>query len=109
MAITQEPAMRYEVEESADRATTTVRLHGRLVYETAEEIRGVVKGLIARGGRIAIDVAGVNYLDSSGLGVLVGLKVSSCKQGECRLELENITPRIQEILAITFMDDFFST
>jgi anti-anti-sigma factor len=110
MAITREPAMRYEVEEAAGGAggTTTVRFYGRLTNETAQEVREVVKPLIARGGRIAIDVGEVNFLDSSGLGALVGLKASACKQGACELKLERVTPRIREILAITFLTDFFA-
>jgi anti-anti-sigma factor len=57
---------------------------------------------------VVIDVGKVQYLDSSGLGVLVGLKVSAGNQG-CRLELENVTARIQEILRITFLTDFFAS
>jgi anti-anti-sigma factor len=112
MAITQEPAIRIEIEEPADRAgerTTTIRLRGRLVLETADEIRGVMKPLIAQGGRIVLNVAGVNYMDSSGLGVLVGLKVSAGNQGNCRLGLQQMTPRIREMLAVTYPTEFFSS
>lgn len=110
MAITQEPAMRYEVEERADAAGTftTVRLHGRLMNQTVEKIKEAVKPIIARGGRIAIDVGDVNYLDSSGLGALVGLKVSAHHQGQCRLDLENVTPRLREMLAMTYLTEFFA-
>jgi anti-sigma B factor antagonist len=106
-----EPAIRYEVEESATGEggkTTTVRLHGQLILQTADRVRSAAKPLIAPGGHVVIDVGDVNYLDSSGLGVLVGLKVSAANQG-CRLELGNVTARIREILKITFLTDFFSS
>jgi anti-anti-sigma factor len=111
MAITQDPAIRLEVEELVDAVgtRTMVRLHGQLMHQTAEKIKDAVKPLIALGGRIAIDVGDVNYLDSSGLGALVGLKVSACNQGQCRLALENVTPRIREILTITYLTAFFES
>ncbi|HEY1500614.1 MAG TPA: STAS domain-containing protein [Acidobacteriaceae bacterium] len=103
-----ETAIRYEVEEAEGEGgkKTTVRLHGQLILQTAEEVRGAVKPLLGEGGHVVIDVADVTYLDSSGLGALVGLKVSAGKQG-CRLELGNVTARIREILKITFLTDFF--
>jgi anti-sigma B factor antagonist len=102
-----EPAIRYEVEESAEGGkTTTVRLHGQLILQTADQVRVAVKPLIAQGGHLVIDVGDVNYVDSSGLGALVGLKVSAGNQG-CRLELGNVTARIGEILKITYLTDFF--
>jgi anti-anti-sigma factor len=52
----------------------TIKCHGRLVSDTAGELRELVKPLIPLGGRIVLDFSDVNYLDSSGLGALVGLK-----------------------------------
>jgi len=43
---------------------------------------------------MVIDLSDVSYLDSSGLGTLVGLKVSAIKQGPCILEFVNMTPRV---------------
>ncbi|HEX4309603.1 MAG TPA: STAS domain-containing protein [Acidobacteriaceae bacterium] len=105
-----EPAIRYEVDEAEGQGgkTTTVRLHGQLILQSADLVRGAVKPLIAEGGHVVIDVGDVQYLDSSGLGALVGLKVSAGNQG-CRLELENVTARIREILRITFLTEFFSS
>jgi anti-anti-sigma factor len=60
-------------------------------------------------GRIVIDLSDVAYLDSSGLGSLVGLKVSAVKEGYCRLELVNMSPRVMELLRITNLAQMFST
>lgn len=112
MAITEEPVLRFEVEESADAAgvrTTRIRCQGRLVHGNAEEIKNLVKPLIGQRGRIVIDVGGVKYLDSAGLGALVGLKVSALKQENCRLELENLSPWIQEMLNITNLGSLFAS
>ena len=77
---------------------TTVKCHGKVTSETAWELREAVKPLFALGGRIIINLSDVNYLDSSGLGTLVGLKRSALKQGCCILEFANVTPRILELM-----------
>jgi anti-anti-sigma factor len=42
----------------------------------------------------------VNYLDSSGLGMIVGLLVSTKRSG-CKLRLVNLSPRVKEIFTMT--------
>jgi anti-sigma B factor antagonist len=87
---------------------TTVQCHGRLVSEAAGKIKEVVKPLIPQGGRIVVDLSDVNYMDSSGLGTLVGLKASAIHQGLCILEFVNMTPRILELVRITHLTQLFS-
>ncbi len=53
-----------------------------------------MKPLIPQGGTIVLDLTDVDFMDSLGLGTLVGLKVSAIHQGYCMLELVNLTPRI---------------
>lgn len=87
---------------------TIVRCHGRLVTETSGELKAMVKALISNGGRIIVDLSNVSHLDSSGLGTLVGLKASAINRGYCILELENMTPRILELLRITNLTQTFA-
>jgi anti-anti-sigma factor len=104
MAIAEDASFHYVVEESQDATgwkTTTIHCRGRLVNQTAAQVKDLVKPLIAQGGRIVLDFGDLEYLDSSGLGALVGLKVSALHQGLCRLELENLSPRIKDLLKIT--------
>jgi anti-sigma B factor antagonist len=88
---------------------TTVKCHGDLVSDTSNELKEMVRPLIPLGGRIVVDLAEVKYLDSSGLGALVGLKASAIKQGLCILELANMTPRVLELLRITHLTQMFSS
>jgi len=104
MAIAQDAPFHYEVEESTDHTgwkTTTIHCHGKLVNQAAGQVKDLVKPLIANGGRIVLDFADLEYLDSSGLGAVVGLKVSALHQGLCKLELANLSPRIKDLLKIT--------
>ena len=102
----------YQIEEEKDAndfTVTVVKCQGRLVSENAGEIRKLVQPLIQRGGRIALDFADLQYLDSSGLGTIVGLKVSAINRGLCVLELRNLTPRVKELLSMSNLLQLFSS
>ncbi|MGD0893257.1 MAG: STAS domain-containing protein [Terracidiphilus sp.] len=102
----------YHVEETKDEAnyiTTTIKCQGRLVSENTDELRKIVQPLLERGGRTVLDFANVEYLDSSGLGAIVGLKVSAIHRGLCVLELVNLTPRVKQLLSITNLLQLFSS
>jgi anti-anti-sigma factor len=88
---------------------TTVRCYGRLINQTAGEVKDIVKPLIPQGGKIVIDLADVTFLDSLGLGTLVGLKVSAINEGYCTLKLQNLSPRIQELVKLTSLTNLFAS
>jgi anti-anti-sigma factor len=106
-------SIRCEVEKSPDdergNKVTTIKCHGRLISENSNEIKELVKPLIPLGGRIIIDLGDLTFLDSSGLGALVGLKVTAVKQGLVRLEFANMTPRVLELLRISNLLQTFSS
>jgi anti-anti-sigma factor len=106
-------SFQYEIEKSPDdqqgNKVTTIKCHGRLISENSNEIKELVKPLIPLGGRIIIDLGDLTFLDSSGLGALVGLKVTAVKQGLVRLEFANMTPRVLELLRISNLMQTFSS
>ena len=111
--MTTDHAFQCDVEKLADKdkygnQVTMVRCRGRLVSDTAGEVKDAVRPLIASGGRIVIDLADVNHMDSSGLGTLVGLYISA-KGAKCELQLYNLSPRIRELLSITNVLSVFET
>ncbi len=94
----------WTVDESTDDKgymTSTVKVDGRIVSSTYRELDEAVRPLIARGGRIILDLTNVEYMDSLGLGGLVALKVSAINKGYCTLELVNLTPRLKQLLSLT--------
>ena len=111
MTNTSETPFHCDVESSVegDVKVTTVRCHGRLINQTAGELKDIVKPLIPQGGSIIIDLSDVTFLDSLGLGTLVGLKVSAINEGYCTLTLVNLTPRVQELLRLTHLTSLFSS
>lgn len=112
MATAPGAAFHYETTQTKDENdfnVTVISCHGKLTGEYADELRNLVHPLIQRGGRIALDFADLQYLDSSGLGAVVGLKVSAMNKGLCVLELRNLTPRVKELLKITNLLQLFSS
>jgi anti-anti-sigma factor len=112
MPTTPDAVFHYEVEKTEDEdvgTITTITCHGRLVNENSGQIKELVKPLLPQGGRIVLDLTDLAYLDSSGLGTLVGLKVSAAKEGYCRLELVNLSPRVKELLRLSNLTQLFAS
>ena len=103
----------FEIEESKDQydlPMTTIKCRGRLVSGNAKEIKELVKPMIDAGGRrIVIDCGELESVDSSGLGTLVGLKVSAINKGLVKLELVNLSARVAELLKLTHLGDLLTT
>jgi len=111
VAETTEIPFRCDVEtrEEDGVKVTTVECHGRLIHQTSEQLKTVVKPIIPQGGKILIDLTDVSFMDSMGLGTLVGLKVSAINEGYVTLTLVNVGPRIHELLKITNLTQLFSS
>jgi anti-sigma B factor antagonist len=69
--------------------------------EGTKEVRDTVRGILDKGGnKIILNLGGVNYIDSSGVGELVGTFASVTNKGG-QLRLVHLTKRIKEMLTIT--------
>jgi len=111
MSTAADALFHFDVQETRDEQdwrVFTVTCHGRLTSATGQSLHDAVKGLIEQGGHILIDCADVPFVDSSGLGVLVGLKVSAVSKGYCTLELVNLSPRLSDLLNLTKLTAIFS-
>lgn len=73
---------------------------GRITSETSGQLKSTVQPLIPETKRIVVDLTEVNYIDSSGIGGLVSLWVST-KRANKELKLVNLSERIKELLRIT--------
>ena len=79
----------------------------RLGAANAKGFRDWVAGQLQNGYKnITVDLSETTFIDSSGLGALVALqKAAAARQGELRLL--NPQPSVQQILALTRLDQFF--
>jgi anti-anti-sigma factor len=83
-----------------------VRCTGRLIAETSPLLKNEVKPLLPNKRRVILDLTELSYMDSSGLGALVGLYISA-KKSSCELQLVNLSPRIRELLGVTTLLSVF--
>lgn len=79
-----------------------VECRGRLVREATDQLRQTVKPLISQTKCLVLDLTGLDHMDSSGLGALVGLYVSA-KTAGCQLQLINLNQRIRQLLGMTHL------
>lgn len=81
---------------------------GEVDVATVPRLREQLHGLVAQGSnRIIVDLDGVDFLDSTGLGVLVGaLKRVRSNDGE--LSLVCTQPRIRKVFEVTGLTKVFS-
>jgi anti-anti-sigma factor len=79
---------------------TIVRCAGRITSDTSQSLKTTVKSLLSDSKTVVLDLTNVSYMDSSGLGAIVGLYVSA-KVANCQLKLINLNQRLKELFSIT--------
>ena len=81
---------------------TVAVVSGRVTLgENTNQLRTAVKALLDAGHKkLVLDLGKVDYIDSSGLGTLVGLSTSALGAGAA-LKLAQVTGRIHELLVLT--------
>lgn len=76
-----------------------LELEGRLTAAEGSELKDTVNGLLAEGrSAILLDCAGMDYIDSQGVGALVRTWISAGRGS--KLKLFSLTSRVKEVLAI---------
>jgi anti-sigma B factor antagonist len=88
----------------AGRGCTVVEVRGDLDMATAPELRQGLQRLIDAGDRqVVVDMAGVNFMDSSALGALV-VTFKALRDVGGRLSLAAVQPAVHSVLRITSVD-----
>jgi len=96
--------MRISTSLSGD--STTLRIHStRLDAATAQELRtSLCEAITTAAGPTVVDLSEVGFMDSSGLGALVGaLKVIDAR----RLTITGVTPAVRIVFRLTRVDRTF--
>jgi len=86
---------------------TIIDCSGKIVMgdETAF-LRHQVKDLLGEARQMVLNLAEVSYLDSSGVGTLVGL-YTSARNGGGEIKLAGLTGRVKDVLQITKLGSIF--
>ncbi|HZP53603.1 MAG TPA: STAS domain-containing protein [Actinocrinis sp.] len=109
--------MRLDAETWDDKGRTVVELSGELDLFTAPVLRDVLLGLTGDGRYfLAVEMSGLRFLDSSGLGVLVGATKRAVAGGgglclvgapQRMLKTLSITGLLRVMPAFTSLEDAF--
>ena len=100
------PALHITTEDRG--VVTVLTLSGRLVLEDGDAVfRDVVNDLTARDRvYLVVNLGEVTYIDSAGIGVLVGRFLSLRRRGG-DMKLVNLTSRSHRVMTITQLLDVF--
>ena len=80
---------------------------GRIVFgEESAYLRDMVRKLLAERKKLVLNLNGVNYIDSGGLGTLVALYTTSRNSGSF-IKLANLTRHVDDLLQVTKLVTIF--
>jgi anti-sigma B factor antagonist len=81
---------------------TVIDAAGRIVMgESASALKDSLRGLIAEGTKkILLNLAGVSFMDSAGMGEMVGCYVSASRTG-IKMKICEVNRRISDLLQMT--------
>jgi len=107
--MTTNPVPVAELGLTTDRTSTEMIVHctGKISSNTIQSLKTTVKPLFSESKTIVLDLTNVSYMDSSGLGAIVGLYVSA-KTANSQLKLINLNQHLKELFSITRLGQFLA-
>ncbi len=93
-------ARQFSVTSEEVNGTTVLICNGRLTIGVADDFKAKVKSLFSDGKPVILDLSAVTQMDSSGLGALVSLWVSS-RSGSSPLHFYNLSAPVKRLLGTT--------
>jgi anti-sigma B factor antagonist len=100
-----------EFQVSADEAADgdpVLRVHGEVDVYTSPALRDELYRIIDGGAKqVTLDLGGMDFIDSSGLGVLVGA-LKRVRERDGDLQLRSLQPSTRKVLEITGLTQVFA-
>lgn len=94
------------IDKMIEETTLTISLEGRLDTTTAPQLEGELKHSIKNITELIFDFAGLEYISSAGLRVLLSAQKVMNKQGEMRIRGVNET--VMDVFEITGFSDILT-
>ena len=99
--------MNLKIEKRQVGAIAVVSCQGRIMFgEEANALRDFLKQTLTETRRMVLNLSGVTYIDSGGLGTLVGV-YSSARAAGAEIKLTGLGPRLHDVLQITKLATVF--
>ena len=89
--------MKFKVSE--DNNISTVFLNGEIDMEIADSVREVVFPLIDAGKEVHLNLKDVQYMDSSGISVIIESN-QRAKEKNTKVELKEVSQPVEKVLAM---------
>jgi anti-sigma B factor antagonist len=87
---------------------TIVRVRGDVDVATSPQLRAELQTAIDAGTKeVVVDVSAMDFIDSAGLGVLIGA-LKRAREADVRLVLRGVQPSPRKVLGITGLDEMFT-
>ena len=99
--------MELSVSKHGEDAVPVVGVSGEVDVYAAPGLREGLGELLSTGQSVVVDLTGVGFLDSTGLGALVAARTTAAEHG-ARLPLVCTHQRILKLFTITGLDGVFS-
>ncbi len=93
-----------ELSYEAKNSYTEIKAAGRLNMVSAPKLREFVADVVSSGSnRIVVNLGGTAFMDSSGLGALIGC-LKAARQAGGDLRIAAVQPQVKMVLELTSMD-----
>lgn len=104
------PTLRFQLDDQA--GTCRIAVSGEIDLATAPSLRStlmaVLDGPPPSPALLQVDLAGVSFLDSTGIGALVGVRNHATTKA-CQMQLTGLQPAVRRVLTVTGLLDGFLT
>jgi len=102
-----EDDMNLKIDKRVVKGVTIMSCHGRVMFgEEATALRDSLKEALTKTPRIVLNLSDVTYIDSGGLGTLVGV-YSSARSAGADIKLTGLGQRLRDVLQITKLATVF--
>jgi anti-sigma B factor antagonist len=101
--------MNFAMETRVSGDVVVISCQGRILFgEEAAALRQELKRVLSSSRKVILNLAGVSYIDSGGLGTLVGV-YSSARSGGADIKLTGIGQRMRDVLQVTKLVTVFES
>jgi anti-sigma B factor antagonist len=99
--------MNLKIDRRVVNGVTIMSCHGRVMFgEEATALRDSLKEALRKTPQVVLNLSGVTYIDSGGLGTLVGV-YSSARAAGADIKLTGLGQRLRDVLQITKLATVF--
>jgi len=96
---------RFGVDVGGTSAAPVVVVRGEIDVATSPQLRNELNALVERGAReITLEFGDVSFVDSSGLGVLVGTYKRLREEGDRSIRIVGAQPSVRKVFEITGLE-----